>query len=55
MNVKKAKGAEGGNVSRCTSRPAQAVTVTLPGNQLLIRYVVTSPVHTVTIWCYGKR
>ena len=29
--------------------------VTLPRNQLLIRYVVTSPVHTVTIRCYGTR
>jgi hypothetical protein len=27
--------------------------VTLPRNQLLIRYAVTSPVHTVTIRCYG--
>ena len=29
--------------------------LTLPLNQLLIRYVVTSPVHTVTIRCYGTR
>jgi hypothetical protein len=29
--------------------------VTLPRNQLLIRYAVTSPVHTVTIWCYDTR
>jgi hypothetical protein len=29
--------------------------VTLPHNQLLICYVVTSPVHTVTIRCYGTR
>ena len=29
--------------------------VTLPRNQLLIRYVVTSPVHTVTIRCYVTR
>jgi hypothetical protein len=29
--------------------------VTLLRNQLLIRYVVTSPVHTVTIRCYGTR
>jgi len=29
--------------------------VTLPRNQLLIRYVATSPVHTVTIRCYGTR
>jgi hypothetical protein len=29
--------------------------VTLPRNQLLIRYVVTSPVHSVTIWCFGTR
>jgi phosphoribosyl-AMP cyclohydrolase len=27
--------------------------VTLPRNQFFIRYVVTSPVHTVTIRCYG--
>jgi hypothetical protein len=26
MNVKKARGADGGDVSRCTSRHAQAVT-----------------------------
>jgi hypothetical protein len=73
MNVKKARGADGGDVSRYTSRPAQAVTVsslmmrrpntdsapnmpvTLQRNQLLIHYVVTSPVHTVTIRCYGTR
>jgi hypothetical protein len=29
------------------------IPVTLQRNQLLIRYVVTSPVHTITIWCYG--
>jgi len=29
--------------------------VMLPRNQLLIRYVVTSPVHTVTIRCYVRR
>jgi len=29
--------------------------VTLPLNQLLIRYAVTSPVHTVTIRCYDTR
>ena len=29
--------------------------VTLPRNQLLIRYVVTSPVHTLTIRRYGTR
>jgi hypothetical protein len=29
--------------------------VTLPRNQLLIRYVVTCPVHTVTTRCYGTR
>ena len=28
-------------------------TVTLPRNQLLTRYTVTSHVHTVTILCYG--
>jgi hypothetical protein len=28
--------------------------VTLPRNQLLIRYVVTIPVHTVMIRCYGS-
>jgi hypothetical protein len=27
MNVKKARGADGGDVSRCTSRPVQAITV----------------------------
>jgi hypothetical protein len=26
--------------------------ITLPRNQLLIRYAVTSPVYTVTIRCY---
>ena len=68
----KEKRADGGDVSRCTSTPAQAVTVsplwcdgqipttpnkpvTLQRNQLLIRYAVTSPVHTVTIWRYGTR
>jgi hypothetical protein len=29
--------------------------ITLPCNQLLIRYAVTSPVHTVTIQCYDTR
>jgi hypothetical protein len=29
------------------------LSVTLPRNQLLIRYVVTSPALTVTIRCYG--
>jgi len=29
--------------------------VTLLRNKLLILYVVTSPVHTVTIRCYGTR
>jgi len=29
--------------------------VTLPRNQLLIRYAVTSPVHNVTIRCYDTR
>jgi len=29
--------------------------VTLPRNQLLIRYAVTGPVHTVTIRCYDTR
>jgi hypothetical protein len=32
---------------------APNLPVTLPRNQLLIRYVVTRPVHTVTIRCYG--
>jgi hypothetical protein len=27
--------------------------VTLPRNQLLLRYVAASPVHTVTVRCYG--
>jgi len=30
-------------------------SVTLPLNQLLIRYVVTSPDHIVTMRCYGTR
>jgi hypothetical protein len=34
---------------------APNLPVTLPRKQLLIRYVVTSPVHTVTIRCYGTR
>ena len=29
--------------------------VTLPRNQLLIRYAVTCPVHTVTVRCYDMR
>jgi len=29
--------------------------ITLPRNQLLIRYAVTSPVHTVMIRCYDMR
>jgi hypothetical protein len=33
----------------------QNMPVTLPRNELSIRYVVTSPVHTVTIRCYGTR
>jgi hypothetical protein len=32
---------------------APYMLVTIPRNQLLIRYVVTSSVHTVTIWCCG--
>jgi hypothetical protein len=67
----KARTAHGSDMSRCKSRPAQAVTillmfrlntesaskmpVTLPRDQLLIRYVVTSLVHTVTMRCYGTR
>jgi hypothetical protein len=34
---------------------APNMPVTLPRNQLLIRYVVMSPVHTVMILCYGTR
>jgi hypothetical protein len=34
---------------------APNMPVTLPRNKLLIRYVVTCPVHTVTIRCYGTR
>jgi hypothetical protein len=34
---------------------APNMLVTLPRNQLLIRNVVTSHVHTVTIRCYGTR
>lgn len=29
--------------------------ITLPHNQLLMRYVVMSPIHTVTIQCYAMR
>jgi hypothetical protein len=29
--------------------------ITLPRNQLLIRYAVTSPVHTATIRCYDTK
>jgi len=36
-----------------TSRPNKPVT--LPRNQLLIRYAATIPVHTVTILCYDTR
>jgi hypothetical protein len=32
---------------------ASNMPVQLPRNRLLTRYVVTSPVHTVTIQCYG--
>jgi len=60
---KKGRGADGGDVSRCTSTLAPAVTVsslwcdgqipnkpvTWPRNQLLIRYAVKSPVQTVTL------
>jgi len=71
--LKKREKSGGGDVSRCMSRPAQALDriihlmrqpntdsaqntpVTLPRNQLLIRYAVTSPVHTVTILCYSTR
>jgi hypothetical protein len=69
-NEKKGRGADGGDVSRCPSTPAQGVTyhplmrrtntentpnkpVTWPRNELLIRYAVTSPVHTVTIRCWS--
>jgi hypothetical protein len=65
MNVKKSGGADGGDVSSCMSRPAHAITIpwpntdsamnmpiTLPSNQLLICYMVTSPVHTVMKWCF---
>jgi hypothetical protein len=31
------------------------MSATLPRKQVLICYVVTSPVHTVTIRCYGTR
>jgi hypothetical protein len=34
---------------------APNIRVTLRRKKLLIRYVVTSPVHTVTIQCYGTR
>jgi hypothetical protein len=32
---------------------APDMPVTLPRNQLLIRYIITSPVHVITIRCYG--
>ena len=72
-NGRKGRWTDGGDASRCTSRPTPAVTVssfwcdgqiptahrnkpvTLPRNQLLIHYVFTSPVHNVTIRCYGTR
>jgi hypothetical protein len=40
---------------RPNTNSAPKMPATLPRNQLLIRYVVTSPVHTVTIGCYGTR
>jgi hypothetical protein len=46
-------------VSSLMRRPntdsAPNLPVTLLRNQLLIRYVVASPVHTVTIRCYVTR
>jgi hypothetical protein len=38
------------NTNSWTNKP-----VTLPRNQLLICYMVTSPFHTVTIPCYSMR
>jgi hypothetical protein len=38
---------------RPNTNSAPNMPVTLPRKQLLIRYVVTGPVHTVTIRCYG--
>jgi hypothetical protein len=38
---------------RSNTNSAPNMPVTLPRNQLLISYVVTNPVHTVTVWCYG--
>jgi hypothetical protein len=64
-NENEGKRAASGDVSRCPSRPALTrrsntdsapeMSVTLLRKQLLIRYVITSPVHTVTIRCYGTR
>jgi hypothetical protein len=42
-------------MQRPNADSAPNMPVTLPRNQLLIRYVVTSPVHTATIQCYGTR
>jgi hypothetical protein len=42
-------------IRRPNTDSAQNMSVTLPCNQLLIRYVVTSPVHTFTIRCYDTR
>jgi hypothetical protein len=40
---------------RPKTNSAPNMSVTLLSNELLIRYVVTSPVHAVTIRCYGTR
>jgi hypothetical protein len=40
---------------RSNTDSAPNMPVTLPRKQLSIRYVVTSPVHTVTIRCYCAR
>jgi hypothetical protein len=42
-------------MQRPNTDSAPNMPVTLPRKQLLIRCVVTSPVHTVTIRCYGTR
>jgi hypothetical protein len=42
-------------IGRTNTDTASNLSVTLPRNQLLICYVVISPVHTVTIRCYGTQ
>jgi alpha-N-acetylglucosamine transferase len=42
-------------MQRPNTDSAPNMPVTLPRNQLLIRYMDMSPVHTFTIRCYGTR